>query len=465
MVTIWHPQSLNPNKPKYLALADAIAEAVAAGELNPGTRLSTHRALADRLAVTVGTVTRAYAEAERRGLLEARVGSGTFVRRDSHSESFRIPEREPSTIQDLGFTLPLDIGQQHYIRHELEAILRESGLLRELLGYTPETGLRRHREAACRWLAEDRIDCDADDVLLCSGGQHGLFTALTALCRSGDTVLSDGLTYSGFILAARYLHLRQVGLPMDAEGLLPDELRTACERYRPRALYLMPQLHNPTGIRMSDERKREILRICAEFRVTVIEDNVQSGLLAEKPLPMATLDPQRVVAISSCSKVLAGGIRVGFLVVPRHLKDRFRMAIRVNSWMVSPLLAEVAARWILSPERERMTRAQRDGLRERHAIARRILGGYGYAGHEDALHGWLPMPGHWRALEFTQIMAAQDIHLKAADVFAVGQFAAPQAVRLCLGAPVPDGKLEEVLATIARALDAEDAYCLQRNTI
>lgn len=463
-MTMWAPPPLNPHKPKYQGLADAIAEAVGSGVLNPGLRLPTQRALADRLGVTVGTVTRAYAEAERRGLLDARVGSGTYVRRESHSETFRIPEPQPA-VSDLGFTLPLDIGQHRYIRRTLEAVMGEPGRLEELLRYTPETGLERHREAARRWLAEDRIDCTTDDVLLCSGGQHGLFTALTALCRSGDTVLSDGLTYSGFILAARYLHLRHIGLPMDAEGMLPDELRTACERYRPRALYLMPQLHNPVGTRMTDERKREILRICEMFGVTVIEDNVQSCLLEHKSLPLAAMAPERVVVVSSCSKVLAGGIRVGFLSAPRYLKDRLRMALRVHSWMVSPLLAEVAARWIMAPERERMVQAQRSRLQKRHAMARRILGRYGYSGHEEALHGWLPMPGHWRALEFTRIMAEQDILLKAADVFAVGQFVAPQAVRLCLGAPLPDELLETVLGRIARVLDAEDAYCLQHNTI
>ncbi|WLD57997.1 PLP-dependent aminotransferase family protein [Salinispirillum sp. LH 10-3-1] len=465
-MTIWNPSALNLAKPKYQALADAIADAIAEGELGPGSRLPAQRLLADRLGVTVGTITRAYAEAERRGLLVATVGSGTYVREKAQSEGFQIQERSSSML-DLGFTLAVEKGQTSLLGDHLRNIADTPELLNALLDYVPETGLAPHRAAAQTWLAEEGIHRHTDDILWCHGGQNALFTCLHALCESGDTVLSDGITYSGFILAARYLHCRHVGLPMDNEGLIPHELRIACERYRPRVLYLMPQLHNPTGVQMSDTRKRELLAICAQYDVMVIEDNVQTALLSDKPTPMVAIAPDQVVVLSSCSKAMVGGLRTGFLVPPPAWRDRFRMALRVSSWMVAPLLAELTSRWIRDPQRPEIMRAQRADVVARQALAQQILGHHGYRAHPEALHGWLPMTGQWRAVEFAQLMASEGVAVKPAEVFAVGQFAAPQALRLCIGAPLTHAQLTTALQTIATALQAPsaDAHWLNQGTI
>lgn len=465
-MTMWLPGDLNSAKPKYQALADAIAQAVADGDLPPGTKLPPQRRLADALRVTLGTITRAYAEAERRGLLEATVGSGTYVRQQQQSDGFRIQERSSSVIE-MGFTLAMDEGQTELLRRHTRDILDTPQLFDALLDYVPETGLRAHREAAQRWLQEEGIVRPADDILWCHGGQNAIFTALHALCESGDTVLSDGITYSGFILAARYLHCRHIGLPMDDEGLLPQELITACERHRPRLLYLMPQLHNPTGRQMSETRKRELLAICARYDVMVLEDNVQTGLMTHKPQPMVALSPDQVVAMGSCSKVMVGGLRTGFIVSPLAWRDRFRMAIRVNSWMVSPLMVELTARWIEDPQRPIIMDRQRADLAKRQALAARYLGEFGYQGHPEVLHGWLPLPAPWRAQAFTHAMAERGIALKPADVFAVGQFNAPQAVRVCVGAPLSIPTLEQALQCIAEQLRSapSDAHWLDQGTI
>lgn len=451
-MTIWTPDALDPKQPKYLALADAISQAVSAGELQPGSRLPPQRQLADRLHVTIGTITRAYAEAERRGLLEARVGSGTYVRQRSQAESFRIEHPDTNTL-DLGFTLALQDSQADTLAEALQSISQNPALLAELTSFVPETGLDRHREAASRWLhRSEGITRRPQDILINGGGQNGLFTALHTLCDTGDTVLSDGLTYSGFILAARHLRLRHIGLPMDEEGLIPTELQTACDRHRPRALYLMPQLHNPTGVQMSQRRKQEILTICARYQVMVIEDNVQSALLEHSPEPMVSMAPDQVTNISGVSKCFAGGPRVGFLIPPPHWYDRFRMALRVNSWMVSPLLAELVTRWLDHPDTPTSLQRQRTMSSQRHAMARDILHGYQYAAHDHSLSGWLMLPEHWRGNDLVAAMAHQGVAIKSADVFAVGQYAAPQAVRICIGAPATEDSLQQALVRLRDTL-------------
>lgn len=451
-MTIWPPKTLNPDKPKYHALADAIEQAIANNTLSPGARLPPQRRLADQLDVTIGTVTRGYAEAERRGLLEAIVGSGTYVRQRTQAESFRIQPASDNTI-DLGFTLALDDHQHHLVSQQLRTLAESPALLAELLSFVPETGLPRHREAARQWLLREGIDRPTSDILLCSGGQNGLFTALHTFCDSGDTVLSEGLTYSGFILAARHLRLRHIGLPMDSQGLTPRELTTACERYRPRALYLMPQLHNPTGQQMSVERKQALLDVCARYDVMVIEDNVQSSLLSDPTPPMVSLAPDQVISISSCSKCFAGGLRVGYLVPPRIWLDRFRMALRVNQWMVAPLLAELTSQWITDSDMPASLQRQRLKAAKRQALVRDGLSGHDYRAHDQSLSGWLVLHDQWRGRELVEVMAERGVALKSADVFAVGQFRAPEAVRLCIGAPTSEAELNTAVSRLRDVLE------------
>ncbi|TGG93228.1 PLP-dependent aminotransferase family protein [Natronospirillum operosum] len=454
-MTIWTPEQLPADLPKYQAIAAVIRQAIEQGTLSPGTRLPPQRRLADMLAVTTGTVTRAYAEAERLGLLEARVGSGTYVRQCSQVDSFRFSEQRSDI--DLGFTLALRDQQLPLLQDNLQAISQDPVLLEELLGYGPETGLYRHRAAASRWLAREGTERSPENILLCSGGQNGLFTALTTLCDTGDTVLSEGLTYSGFILAARHLRLRHIGLNMDEQGLHPDALKTACERYRPRALYLMPQLQNPTGSQMSQARKTALLDICRHYGVMVIEDNVQSALVTDAGPPMVALAPEQVVGISSCTKALAGGLRVGFLLPPPSWMDRFRVAIRVNSWMVPPLLSELVARWIEHPRLDTSLRHQRAQSARRHDLARTLLRGFDYRAHPQSLSGWLMLPEHWRARDLTQHLHRQGIEVKAADVFAVGQFPAPEAIRLCIGGDTTEWQLETALTRLRDCLGQPQA--------
>jgi DNA-binding transcriptional MocR family regulator len=123
----WTPRIEHRDGPIYLAVADAIGAAVASGDLRPGERLPTHRALADALGVDLTTITRAYAEARRRGLLQATVGRGTFVRSEPHVPAVRTAERDGPV--DLGMNLPplpLDPSLTDLIQRGLSGLLARS---------------------------------------------------------------------------------------------------------------------------------------------------------------------------------------------------------------------------------------------------------------------------------------------------------------------------------------------------
>ena len=272
---MWKPDLENLSGPRYKALADAIAEDIASGRLLSGQQLPTHRALADEIGVTVGTVTRGYAEAERRNLISARVGSGTFVTdRQSLTTEFKIPEQNGEQLIDFSLAFAPHATEEVELQRTLLELAGDTAILKNLLSYYPEMGMARHRKAIVQWLAENKIAANADQIVICNGGQNGIGMALQALAKPGERVLSEGLTYPGFINVVRQQSMRLTGLPMDEWGIIPEPLDTYCRQYNPGLLYCTPTHHNPTAINFSEERRREILDVAEKHNLIVLEDAV-----------------------------------------------------------------------------------------------------------------------------------------------------------------------------------------------
>jgi DNA-binding transcriptional MocR family regulator len=229
---MWVPDVTSRPGPLYQAIVEALAEQTSRGLLAAGERLPTHRELADRLGVTVGTVTRAYAEAARRGLVTGEVGRGTFARGRAAVET-PTADRDATHV-DLSVNHPpisgeLDPGP---MLARTMSQLAQSRDLTSLLGYAPDGGSEAHRAAGAEWIRRSGLPATADQVLVTSGSQHGLTAVLATLLRPGDLVLTESLTYAGMKALAELLHVRLQGLPMDADGLRPDA--DAC-RTAPRA--------------------------------------------------------------------------------------------------------------------------------------------------------------------------------------------------------------------------------------
>src|SRR5688500_3509370 len=169
-MTIWSPR-LAPGASKYIALADAIAADVSGGKLRPGDRLPTHRDLADALRVTVGTVSRGYAEARRRGHVLGEVGRGTFVR---GSVAAPTPEADGADgLVDLSVNHPAVLAplvEETALRGALTSLAGIDDLA-ALLRYPPDGGAPRHREAGAAWIGLSGLEAPAGRVVVCSGSQ------------------------------------------------------------------------------------------------------------------------------------------------------------------------------------------------------------------------------------------------------------------------------------------------------
>src|SRR5687768_5777903 len=152
-MTIWKPV-MRRGLPRYLAIAEALGDDVAAARLVPGTQMPTHRDLADRLAVTVGTVSRAYAEAARRRLITGEVGRGTFVRGRVGGEPGVAAEADDAGVGDMSVNHPPPVaGMEAAALRATLAALSRRGDVASMLAYPPDAGSRAHREAGAEWLA------------------------------------------------------------------------------------------------------------------------------------------------------------------------------------------------------------------------------------------------------------------------------------------------------------------------
>jgi DNA-binding transcriptional MocR family regulator len=459
MVTIWVPEIAARPGPRYLAIADAITEDLDHGRLKPGSRLPTHRDLADRLGVTVGTVSRGYAEAARRGLLSGEVGRGTFVRQ--WSSQLAVLGSRSLSVGEIDLSVnhpPLSFSQTH--RHTLQetlASLARREDLSSLLGYPPDGGTPDHREAGAVWIRRVGLEAPPEQVLVCSGSQHALATVFASLLKPGDLVLTEALTYPGMKAAASLLHLRLQGLPMDEDGLRPDAVEAACRNGGARALYCVPTIQNPTTSVMPERRRREIAEIATTHGLWIVEDDIHALLPEERPLPITAFAPERSYYLTSTSKTLAPGLRVGYILAPRGAAERIAAAIRAITWASAPLMAEIASTWIRDGTADSIVRERRREASARQSLARAALGSAEIQAHPQGYHLWLRLPQPWRSDNFTAEARRRGVKVTPSETFAVERGLAPDAVRVCLGVPSTRGELEKGLQLLAQTLGASPA--------
>jgi DNA-binding transcriptional MocR family regulator len=436
--------------PRYRAIVDALDDDTKSGRLKPGMRLPTHRELADRLGVTVGTVSRAYAEAARRGLVSGEVGRGTFVRaRGGDPLRFDVPSSGAGLI-DLSLNLPPTVEGADPAAAALQTTLATLAAERDLaslLLYPPDGGSPRHREAGAAWMSRVGLEAPPERVLVVAGGHHAITTIFAALLQPGDLVLAEGLTYPGLKAIASLLHLRVQGLPLDEHGLRPEAFEAAC-RGGARALYCVPTIQNPTGATMPAERRERIAAIARTHGVAIVEDDIHALLPRERPRPIAAHAPDVGYYVLSASKMLTPGLRLGYVLAPASAVERLGAAARTTTWGAPQVMAEVARRWIHDGTAERILETRRREAAARQAIARRVLTAARLTTAPAAYHAWLQLPEDWRGEAFAARARQSGVAVTPAEAFAVSRTAVPQAVRVCLGAPASRAAVERGLTVL-----------------
>ena len=313
--------------PAYKGLAEGLRMLVTDGRIPVGTRLPSERELTEALDVSRTTVARAYAELRDHGFLVSRQGSGSVTRLPGELGDLTRHVLHPGD-SDTG-AIDLTVAAPAPGPGMLAAYQRAVAELPAHLlgtGYHP-TGLPVLREAVAASYVARGLATDPAQVMVVPGAQAGVATAVRALVTTGDRVVVESPTYPNAIAALQHSGARLAGVdvPPDAatRGADVDGLDAALQQVRPRAAYLVPDFHNPTGAVLAADGRARLAATMARTRTVPIVDESLVGLALdgqELPAPFASFAPGTVTA-GSLSKTHWGGLRVGWLRIPEQLVD------------------------------------------------------------------------------------------------------------------------------------------------
>jgi len=450
-MTIWAPDISSSSDPIYLAIAKAIVSDVTAGRLRPGDRLPPQRELAQVLNVSIGTVTRGYIEASRRGVTRGKSGRGTVVR-DPGSEppDSRLRVGPGSELVDLGTNVPIN-GEDPDLPGALATLAQQQGASRLLYYQAPQDG-PRYLSAGAKWIGECGLTVDPASVVITAGAQHAIMVILGALTKPGDLVYADELTCPALFEAARLLHLRVEGIDTDEVGMKPDALLSACRQRNGQALYCMPTVHNPTSAILTAERRQELVDVACEHDLLVIEDEVHRHLAPDAAAPMSQMAPERGFFIAGLSKSVAPGLRVAYIAAPPFAKEQLNDAVAASMVMVSPLTLELATMWVEDGTAHLTAGRKRAEAKARQTIAREALADYSFRSCPSAYNILLDLPPEWKAGEFANEARRRGVAIAPAAAFSVPGCQPPEAVRLSLGGARNRSELRRALGLIAKIL-------------
>ncbi|ALV42103.1 aminotransferase [Pseudarthrobacter sulfonivorans] len=274
------------------------------------------------------------------------------------------------------------------------------------LQYGAGQGTEELRSQICTVMSLEGInDADPDDVSVTIGSQSGLDTVTKILCDPGDTVLTDDATYMGALGTFSVYEVDVQPVLTDSDGLVPEALRERIDTLRGlgkhiKFLYTIPNFNNPTGVTLSLERRQQVVDICREANILVVEDNPY-GLLRYRgdALPaMRAANPLDVIYLSSFSKIFSPGLRLGWALVPPHLKQRF-LIIGESSTLCPPAFNQMlTSAYLRDYDWQGQLEVSRAAYRLRSdaalsALSETMPDGVTWTRPEGGFFTWLTLPG------------------------------------------------------------------------
>lgn len=465
----------NSREPLYRQLATSLQQRIRSGALPPRTRLPTVRQLALQLGVTRLTIHSAYAELQSGGWIEATVGRGTFVAerieqlvtpiesqlgREVTPAGMLADQLRMTQLPGLAALGRADPGTEFYpIRNwqrANELALASGGA--NLMNYTTAQGDLTLRATLAELVRERGISAGPDEVMILPGVTGGMALATELLARPGDTVFVEQPTYLGLlnILAAR--GVRAVGLPMDADGLAVEALAEALRSERPAFVYTIPTFQNPGGVCMSSHRRAALLELAERHKLPIVEDDIYGRIGYEGPAPPALKADDRsgrVIYLSSFSKSLMPGLRMGYAVASPEIVQRLTLLRQAHD-VCSPLLTQRALAlfieqgWLHSHLRRVLPRyrERRDAMLR--AMERSFPMGVTWTHPRGGFSCWVTLPAGLSVTDLYLSAIAHGVAFTPGEVFTASPEPLPH-LRLCFGAEPPE-RISEAVATLGSLL-------------
>ncbi len=457
-------------------LADAIGRAIERGDLAPGTRLPSERELGRALGLSRTTIVGAYDRLRAAGLVRSRQGSGTRVA-PREGEPGRglvgpgllqpflapVPGRTvaPGLAQlapasDAGFTdqIALTMGALDappLIRDVIRATLEDDvTALTADHGYVPH-GLPSFRGAVAARLTERGLPTRPDQVLVTTGAQQAVSLVAEQLAGPDGVVAIENPVYMGAIDALRGVGARMVPVPVGPDGVRLDVLRQVVGGVAPSFVFVIPTYHNPTGVVLPEDARRELARLAGERGFVLVEDlTPDHGFLRGVPPPIASFDrADLVVTIGSLSKVAWGGLRLGWIRGPRALIARLAARKIVADYCTPTLTQAIGTRVMerIDDFADYSTRVGRERLALAMDLLRRRLPDWSFEEPAGGFSLWVRLPDA-DATAFTRLALEHGVVVRP------GPVASPDGgfrdhIRIAVGEE--PGRLAEGIERLARA--------------
>jgi DNA-binding transcriptional MocR family regulator len=448
---MWNPKIIDTDKVLYVAIADAIERDIDLGILKPNEKMPPQRSLAKTIGVNLTTISRAYREAEKRGLISGSIGKGTYVAQNDKNKT-TLPEVLSRDDEIIELGLIGSVKAEGYDLPELLKAVAEDDSLDSLLDYVPSQGIPRHRQAAAKWITQYGLEEDPERIVICAGATHAINCCLTGIFEPGDRIAVDALTFTGFRNAAKLNHIKLEPVAMDSEGMIPESLENMCKRIEIKGIYLMPNMQNPTSTVMSSERKQAIADVILRYGLVLIEDDIYNFTNQSSQTALSTLVPDNGIFICGISKALFPGFRIGFAYVPERFLYRFTQAVANTIWMAPPICAEMVTRLIESGTAGEIVNKKNQVISRRLQLAKKAFEGFSYQAAEGSMFLWLSLPEGWSCSDFESIALMNRIRVISAYKFYVGSQLPPNAVRISLGSVKNDEQLIRGLNTLVHIL-------------
>lgn len=444
---MWKPRLIETARMKYLGIVEALEADIRSGRVARGDRLPAQRAIAEALNVDLTTVTRAFNEARRRGLVAAQAGRGTFISETLDGEA----DEQVHPLIDLSMNIPSQPSEVDFRKVFPNGIAGVLGSQRGLLSlhYQESTGAEPDRLAAANWLGKRIEGITTDRIVVTGGAQSALFALCELLLIRGDDIAAGAMTYPGLKAVAMQKGLVIRPLDMDERGIIPEALEKLCQERAPKALYVIPSIDNPTTATLPEDRRRSLVAIARKHGVVVIEDDPYAPLLPDRKVSFAELAPDITWHIATLSKCATPALRVAYVIAPNAGRAlRLAGVLRATVLMAPPLMSALVSRWISEGALDELTRSIRSENAERQKLAALILGTTGFSADPHGHHLWLRLPEHWRAADFAEHADRAGVSIVPASAFAT--VAHPvEAVRISLGVAPDRGDLEDGLTQLA----------------
>jgi DNA-binding transcriptional MocR family regulator len=451
----WIDSALASSGPIYLRIVSSIERTMNTGELVPGHRLPSQRALAKQLGIDLTTVTRAFDEARRRGLIEARGPQGSFI---------APPKAAFGQPVDLSMNVPPvpdATALNDVLRRAAAAVLARSNAP-NLMTYHLTGGSPTDRHAATSWLQPMLGNVVEARLVVAEGAQFALASILISQTHEGDAILCDHLVYPGLLQVAKSLGRRLLPVSGDEHGTCPDALERLSSESGARVVYLNPTCNNPTALTVPAQRRADLARVLQCRDILAIEDDPYWHHDAGKPVPIAALAPDHVYYVSTLSKAISPGLRTAFVQCPSALHaEELASALRSICLMGHPLVMAVVSQLLLDGSAHALLKQVLAEASERTALAGHLLAP-SLKAQATGLHAWCTVPEPWTDATFVRAAQLQGLAISPSSAFRPDRSEHGRGFRLSLGQASNRRQLESALRRINQLIISPEVPAVQR---